>query len=71
MKNTRFNSNHLSNNGLDTEQQAALYLFQLEDIYNRPRWYLDNLEYLSEYRVSWINYKQVKITPLYKKRKSI
>lgn len=62
------NSNRLEVIGISTEDQAFIYERQLEDLYNRPRFYLDNFEYWTEYRVSWIDYKQTKITPIYKKK---
>lgn len=62
------NSNRLEVIGLDKEQEAHHYNMQLIDVYNRTRWYLDNLEYMTEYRVSWIDYKKTKITPLYKRK---
>jgi hypothetical protein len=64
------NSNRLEDVGVDIDQQASLYEQQLIDVYNRPRYYLDNFEWYTEYRVSWIDYKQTKITPLYKPKKN-
>lgn len=59
-------SNRLEIIGLSTDEQSFIYERQLIDLYNNPRFYLDNFEYWTEYRVSWIDYKQTKITMPYK-----
>jgi len=53
-------SNHLSDNGFSIEEQGDLYDETLEDVIRFPRWYLDNLDYLVTYRVSWHNYRSRK-----------
>jgi hypothetical protein len=63
-------SNRLEVIGLTIDEQAFIYDNQLEDCYNNPRFYLDNFEYWTEYRVSWIDYKHTKITLPYKSRKA-
>ena len=50
------NNNWLKENGYSKEQEADVYDSQLQDVIDNPRWYLDNLTYLKEYRVSWKNY---------------
>lgn len=55
-------NNWLKDNEYSIEEEREIYLQNLEDIYSNPRWYLDNLEYLVEYRVSFINYKAKKET---------
>jgi hypothetical protein len=39
------------------EEQAALYDSILADIYLDPRWYLDNLDYLPQFKVVWHDYR--------------
>ena len=62
-------SNRLEVIGLTTEEQAFIYDRQLIDCYNNPRFYLDNFEYWTEYRVFWIDYKKTKIPTLYSKER--
>jgi len=50
-------SNHLRDNGFDIEEEGRLYDESLIDVLMFSRWYLDNLEFLSTYRVSWHNYR--------------
>ena len=38
-------------------QQADIYDKQLQHVYDNPGLYLDNLNYLREYRVSWKDYR--------------
>ena len=47
----------LKKNGYSIEEEADIYDTQLEDLYNDPRWYLDNLPYMQEYRLRWVDYK--------------
>ena len=56
MKNTTW----LSEQGYTKEEEADIYDRQLDDIMANPRWYLDNLEKLNEYKVSWNCYKKMK-----------
>lgn len=51
------NNNHLLDNGFSICEQEKVYDEQLEELFYNPRWYLDNLEYMVEYRVSWGNYR--------------
>lgn len=51
------NNNHLSDNGYTLEEQGVVYDEQLAELYANPRWYLDNLDYMVEYRVSWQDYR--------------
>lgn len=55
-------NNRLNENGFRVEDEEALYEAQLQDIIDRPRWYLDNLDNMREYRVSWVNYKETTVT---------
>lgn len=50
-------SNRLKDNGYDEVEEAEIYDACLEDVYANPRWYLDNIEFLSEFRVSWEDYR--------------
>ena len=56
------NSNWLKDSGYTVEQEAAIYEEQLDDLGRNPRWYLDQLEYFVEYKVSWVDYKKQKVT---------
>jgi len=38
------------------EEEAEIYKDQLDEIINNLGWYLDQVEYMVEYRVSWKNY---------------
>lgn len=51
------NNNHLSDNGYDLSEQEELYAAQLDELFANPRWYLDNLDSMVEYRVCWGNYR--------------
>lgn len=46
----------LSHQGYTKEQEKALYDAQLQDIIDNPRWYLDNLTFMREYKVFWKDY---------------
>jgi hypothetical protein len=50
------NNNWLKEQGYTVEEEAKLYDDQLQDILDNTRWYLDNLEFMRQYRVSWGNY---------------
>lgn len=41
----------------DIEEQEQLYLALLEDIHHNPRFYLDNLQKMKTFRVSWKDYR--------------
>lgn len=43
--------------GYTVQEEEMIYSATLQDVIDNPRWYLDNLEYLSEYRVLWKDYK--------------
>lgn len=56
---------------MSLEEQKAFYKENLARIINNPRYYLDNLEELDVYLVSFINYqssdaKSLKSTKIYK-----
>ncbi len=59
-------SSLLKTNGYTEKDEAEIYDALLQDVYDNPRWYLDNLDYLKEFRVRWIDYKTVKVTKPYK-----
>jgi len=48
--------NRLDVCGFTKEEEHAYYLEVLRNVYARPRYYLDNLENLSVFRVSFIDY---------------
>lgn len=50
-------NNHLKDNGYELEEQWLVYDEQLEELLANPRWYLDNFHDMTEYRVSWHNYR--------------
>ena len=43
-------------NGYSLEEQNEMYKASLNDVYDNPRWYLDNLENLKSFRVGWHRY---------------
>lgn len=49
-------NNWLHTCGYTIEEEIDLYNRQLLDIINDPLWYLDNLDYLTTYRLSWGTY---------------
>jgi hypothetical protein len=57
---------NLRDNGYAVDEEAALYELQLQDILQNTRWYLDNLDYLRDYYVSWKNYSYPTPTIPYK-----
>ena len=46
----------LKGNGYSTDEEKKIYNDLLDDIQKHTRWYLDNLEFLPEFQVSWENY---------------
>ena len=50
------NNNWLDKNGYSKEEEERIYQYQLKDIIDNTRWYLDNLEYLCTYRLSYVCY---------------
>lgn len=56
------NNNWLKRSGYTITEEGEVYDEQLQDIVANPRWYLDNLDYLCEYRVSWKNYRHTNPT---------
>jgi hypothetical protein len=65
VKLTKF-SNWLSDSGHSMQEQEKIYDDMLEDVLANPRWYLDQLSYLPEFRVSWINYAKQNVTKPYR-----
>ena len=51
------NDNRLSSAGYTYDQESTIYDDNLQDVIKNTRWYLDNLDYLREYRVSWKTYR--------------
>lgn len=58
---------------MEKDEEEWYYQETLNRILSNPRWYLDNLDYLINFRVSFIDYhdnrkakKRVKISKLYK-----
>ena len=49
-------SRNLKENGYSIEEEGEIYDELLQDVIDNTRWYLDNLDYLSFFRVSWKNY---------------
>ena len=63
--------NNLSNSGYSREEEGAIYDTQLDDIIQNTKWYLQALDYLYEYRVSFKNYRSGKKKNLLNGKKSI
>jgi hypothetical protein len=38
-------------------EEEEIYDSLLQDVIDNPRWYLDNCDYLSNFYVSWKNYR--------------
>ena len=43
--------------GYNRSEEDLIYMASLDDVFNNIRWYLDNLDNISEFRVSWKNYR--------------
>lgn len=56
----RKTNNWLKDNGYTLEEEKEIYKENLQDLYDNPQWYLQNLEQLKEYRVSFISYSKKK-----------
>ena len=52
------NNTWLCNDMYCKEDQHKIYDDNLQDVLDNTRWYLDNLNYLKEYRVYWGNYNK-------------
>lgn len=39
------------------DEEKQLYEDSLREVYENPRWFLDNLDKLSSFRVSWKDYR--------------
>jgi hypothetical protein len=50
------NNNRLEANGYSKKEEQEIYSECLEDVYNNPQWYLDNLDNMKEFRCSFIHY---------------
>ncbi len=51
------NNNWLNIQGYTQKEEETIYDKQLRDIKENTRWYLDNLDYMCEYRLSWHRYR--------------
>ena len=49
-------NNILKDNKFTIEEEALRYEEDLEAVFDNPREFLDNLQFYTEYRVSWKNY---------------
>lgn len=47
----------LKSNDFTLTQEVELYDRQLQDVFDNPRQYLDNLNFLTEYKVRWKDYR--------------
>jgi hypothetical protein len=52
------NNSWLCEAGYEKEEEIKIYDDNLKDVLDNTRWYLDNLDYLVEYRVFWGNYNK-------------
>jgi outer membrane usher protein FimD/PapC len=59
-------SQNLGDAGYEIYDQADIYEQSLKDVYNNPRWYLDNLDSLKSFRVAWKDYKTKSCTVPYR-----
>ena len=59
-------SSWLSAQGYAIEEQARLYDECLKDVIENTAYYLDQLEYVREFRVSWVDYRRQNVTKPYK-----
>lgn len=41
------------------DEEGEIYDLVLQDLYENPRWYLDNFEDLRTFRVSWYSYEKM------------
>lgn len=60
------NSSLLKNSGYSVKEEEELYDRLLEDVIQNPRWYLDNMLFMKEFRVRWADYKKQNITKPYR-----
>jgi hypothetical protein len=56
-------NNHLCDNGYSKADEVKLYDELLLDILENTRWYLDNLDNMRTFRVSWQDYR-LKTSPV-------
>ena len=57
-------SQNLTDSEYSIQEQGDIYEECLKDVYNNPRWYLDNLDSLRSFRVAWKNYgNKSSVTP--------
>jgi len=52
----RSDNNWLKDSNYTLEEEAEIYDYQLDDILENTRWYLDNIDFMKVYRVRWHQY---------------
>lgn len=50
-------SQNLIDADYDIKEQEKIYDDTLVDVFNNTRWYLDNLDFMRSYKVSWKTYR--------------
>jgi len=50
----------LKDAGYNVEEESKIYERTLQDVMDNTRWYLDNLDYLVGYKLSWHTYGKSK-----------
>ena len=64
------NNNWLKESGYSKQEEIETYNDQIQEVIDDPGWYLQNLDYMTEYRLSWGTYTTKRIT-IPKKRKAL
>jgi len=59
-------SSLLKASGYTIEEEEEIYDRFLQDVIENPGWYLDQMGYMREFRVSWVDYKTQNCTKPYK-----
>lgn len=54
---TSVSSSRLSEHGYTKEEEKEIFNQVLQDVYDNPRWYLDNLDYITTFQVFWASSK--------------
>ncbi len=57
------NNTWLKSQDYTLKEEGNIYDEQLDDLYTNPRWYLNNLDYLDEYKVRWKCYTHKPAVP--------
>jgi hypothetical protein len=50
-------SNQLRTSQYTRAEEIEIYDSVLQDVYDNPRWYIDNLDYICIFRLSWGDYR--------------